>query len=377
MLMSHRQVAFVTAGLSCLLIVGHSSTAGAAEDAAKAHPGGTAQAGSAARGFDLQAHRGGLGLRPESTLSAFGNALRLGVSTLELDIQITEDRQAVVTHDRRVDGRKCADTTPAFPGDVEFPYVGKYVKTLTLAQVKTLDCGTSTLPDFPAQQAVPGARMPTLREVFHLVTRYRADEVKLNIETKVEAGAPDETAPREQFVRVVAQQVRAAGFLKRVTIQSFDWGALMRMREVERRLPLVALTNYDFLQVGQPGKSPWLGGIDIDDFGGDPLKAVDSFGAGAFSPVHGFPQNGKVTDPGYQPYVTMTMVEQAHRLGLKVIPWTIDDPATMNKLIDDGVDGIITNYPDRLRDVMAARGFALPRMYASPCDVQVAARSRR
>ena len=93
--------------------------------------------------------------------------------------------------------------------------------------------------------------------------------------------------------------------------------------------------------------------------------------------MHGFPQNGKVTDPGYQPYVTKTMVEQAHRLGLKVIPWTIDDPATMNKLIDDGVDGIITNYPDRLRDVMAARGFALPRMYASPCDVQVAARSRR
>lgn len=72
--------------------------------------------------------------------------------------------------------------------------------------------------------------------------------------------------------------------------------------------------NCDFLQVGQPGKSPWLGGIDIDDFGGDPLKAVESFGASAFSPVHGFPQDGKVTDPGYRPYVTKAMVDEAHRL---------------------------------------------------------------
>jgi hypothetical protein len=91
--------------------------------------------------------------------------------------------------------------------------------------------------------------------------------------------------------------------LRQVTIESFDWGSLMRMRQVEPRLPLVALDNHDFLQVGQPGASPWLGGIDIDDFGGDPLKTIKSFGASAWSPVHGAPQNGKVTDPGYVPYV--------------------------------------------------------------------------
>jgi glycerophosphoryl diester phosphodiesterase len=104
-------------------------------------------------------------------------------------------------------------------------------------------------------------------------------------------------------------------------------------------------------------------GINIDDFGGDPLKAIKSFGASAFSPVHGFPQDGKVTDPGYRPYVTKTMVDEAHGLGIKVIPWTIDDAPTMNKLIDDGVDGMITDYPDRLRTVLADRGFRLPRPY--------------
>ncbi|MDP9795291.1 glycerophosphoryl diester phosphodiesterase [Catenuloplanes nepalensis] len=325
---------------------------------------------SSRRSFDLQAHRGGLGLRVENTLASFGNALQLGVSTLELDVQITEDRQAVVTHDRRVSGTKCTDTAPAVAGDPEFPYVGKYVNTLTLAQVRTLDCGGKVLADKPGQLAVPGARMPLLSEVFALVKRYRADDVKLNIETKVEAGAPSETAPREQFVQVTLAEIRKAGMLRQVTIQSFDWGALKRFREVEPRLPRVALTNHDFLQVGQPGASPWLGGLDIDAFGGDPIRAIKTFGAYAFSPVHGFPQNGTVGDPGYRPYVTRDLVAHAHRNGIKVIPWTVDDVPTMAKLLDDGIDGLITDYPDRLRTLLASRGHQLPRAYRSPFDIQ-------
>jgi glycerophosphoryl diester phosphodiesterase len=318
------------------------------------------------RDFDLQAHRGGLGLVTESTLEGFANALELGVTTLELDVQITEDGYAVITHDRRVSGVKCRDTAPPVAGDPEFPYVGKYVNTLTLAQVRTLDCGFQQLPGHPEQRVVTGARMPLLSQVFDLVDCYRARRVTMNIETKVEAGAPAETAPREQFVQVVAREVRRAQMLDQVTIQSFDWGALMRMREVEPRLPIVALTNGDFLQVGRPGASPWLGGIDIDDFGGSLVAGAASFGADAISPVHGNPQGGKVGDPDYVPYTTPQMVREAHRAGMKVIPWTVDDPATMHSLIDAGVDGIITDYPDRLRAVMAQRGFKLPRPVRPP-----------
>jgi glycerophosphoryl diester phosphodiesterase len=328
-----------------------------------------------ARGFDLQAHRGGMGLRPESTLSAFGNGMQVGVSTLELDVQITEDGAAVVTHDRRVSSRPCQDTEPAFPGDPEYPYVGKYVKTLSLEQVKTLDCGTRRTDDpndpyIKTMEMVPGSKMPTLREVFDLVKRYGADDVMLNVETKVEAGAPDETAPREQFVQVTAREVRRAGFLDRVTIQSFDWGALMRMREVEPRLPIVALTNKDFLQCGQSGASPWLGGIDADDYDCNLVRAADSFGADAISPVHGSPQNGAVTDANYVPYTTKEMVDEAHEAGMEVVPWTVDDKPTMRKLIEDGVDGIITDYPDRLRGVMREYRLKLPEPVASPFDVQ-------
>ena len=321
--------------------------------------------------FDLQAHRGGIGLTVENTLPAFRRALDLGVSTLELDVQITQDGYAVVTHDRDPNPRKCVDTAPAFAGDPEFPYVPgtRYIKDLTLAQVATIDCGSQTLSEFPGQQASPGARMPLLSEVFALVNQRHARKVMLNVEAKVEAGAPEQTAPREQFVQVIAREVRTARLLDQVSIQSFDWGALMRMREVEPRLPIVALTNgQQFLQAGQPGASPWLGGIDIDDFGGDLVAAADSFGADALSPVHGNPQNGKVGDAGYTPYVTVAMVEDAHRAGMRVIPWTVDDEATMQSLIDIGVDGLITDYPDQLRDLMADNGFTLPKAYPGKKD---------
>ncbi|MBY6037298.1 glycerophosphodiester phosphodiesterase [Fictibacillus nanhaiensis] len=314
--------------------------------------------------FDLQAHRGGLGLTVESTIASFSRALEVGVHTLELDVQITEDHQAVVTHDRKISSAKCQDTGPITAEDPEYPYVGKYIKDLTLAQVRTLDCGSQTLPQFPEQQMSSGSRMPLLSEVFDLVKQYRANKVWMNIETKVEAGAPEETAPREEFVQIVASEVRQAGMLDRVSIQSFDWGALMRMREVEPRLPIVALTNGpQFLQPNQPGASPWLGGIDIDDFGGDLVAAAHSFGADAISPVHGFPQNGKVTDENYEPYVTKMMVQKAHNHGMKVIPWTVNDKPTMHKLIDNGIDGLITDYPDRLREVMEDHDLKLPKRY--------------
>jgi glycerophosphoryl diester phosphodiesterase len=316
--------------------------------------------------FDIQAHRGGLGLTVESTIASFSHGLELGVSTLELDVQITQDGYAVVTHDRRVSGSKCRDTAPYTPGDPEYPYVGKFINTLSLQQVKQLDCGSLPQSGFPGQQPDPGARMPELRDIFALVHRYHADGVKLNVETKVEAGAPTETAPREQFVQVVASEIRRANIARQVTIQSFDWGSLMRMHQVMPELPLVALDNYDFLQVGKPGKSPWLGGIDIDDFGGDPIKAVKSFGASAISPVDGFPQGGKITDPAFRPYFTAATVKSAHKAGLKVIPWTVDDPTTIQWFIDQGADGIISDYPDRVRDVVRDNGLRLPKAYEAP-----------
>ncbi|NGY61730.1 glycerophosphodiester phosphodiesterase [Lentzea sp. NEAU-D13] len=297
------------------------------------------------REFDLQAHRGGIGLTVESTLKAFGKALELGVTTLELDLQITKDGREVITHDRKTNPAKCLDTAPAFPGDPEFPYAGKYVKDLTFAQVRTLDCGSTRWSQYPDQELSPGARMPTLAELFDLARRHRAWGIRFNIETKVEAAAPHETAPREQFVQRAVREIRRSGFLSNVTIQSFDWGTLMRLREVEPRIPLVALTQPEFLRPG----SPWTGGLNLDDFGGSVAKAVKSFGAKALSPVHTM--------------TTKELVTEAHGQGLAVIPWTVDEQSRMHEMIDTGIDGLITDYPDRLRKVLKERGFKLPKRY--------------
>ncbi|SBT68589.1 glycerophosphoryl diester phosphodiesterase [Micromonospora sediminicola] len=314
--------------------------------------------------FDLQAHRGGIGMTTEETLAGFAKAMRLGVTTLELDTQVTRDEKVVVTHDRQVSAQKCRDTAPVRPGDPAYPYVGKYVKDLTLAQIRTMDCGYQQLPGFPEQEQVAGARMAELRDVLDLVKRYRARGITLNIETKVEAGAPEQTAPRELFVRRVFEEIRRSGIERQVTIQSFDWGALRVMHRLAPRWPLVALTNYDFLQVGRPGASPWLGGLDVDDFGGDFVRAADAIpGVTTLSPNYGFPQNGTIADPAFRFYPDRKMISDAHARGLRVVPWTCDDMPTVAALMDLGVDGVITDYPNRVRQLMAERGMRLPKAY--------------
>lgn len=338
--------------------------AGAAAPAAAAPAELSARDHRPSRSFDLQAHRGGLGLTTESTKEGFAKALEIGVTTLELDTQVTKDEKVVVSHDRKVSAEKCRDTAPLRTGDPQYPYVGKYVKDLTLAQITTMDCGYQQLPGQPRQERIAGARMIELRDVFDVVRSHHARGVMLNIETKVEAGAPEQTAPRALFVRRVHEEVARSGLSRQVTVQSFDWGSLREMHRRAPKIPLVALTNHDFLEVGKPGRSPWLGGLDADDFGGDVVAAADAIpGVTTVSPNYGFPQDGRVGQAGFRIYADRAMVRRAHARGLKVVPWTVDDEATMHALVRNGVDGFITNDPLRGRRVMAAHGKTLPRQY--------------
>jgi glycerophosphoryl diester phosphodiesterase len=323
-------------------------------------PAASRRRGGLVGGFDVQAHRGGLGLVTESTLEAYASALKVGVTTLELDVRLAEDGQPVVTHDRRVSAIKCRDTAAAAPGDREFPYVGDLIGRLTVAQLATLDCGWQQLPGFPRQRVVANARIPLLSEVFALADCYGADDVRFSIDPKFPADAPGESASRRRLVRAVAREVRNARLRDRVAIASVDWGVLMRMRKLEPRLPIVAASHPRFMQAGKPGASPWLGGIDIDDFHGSLVAAAASFGADAISPVHGTPADAGIGDAGYTAVTTRRLVRRAHRAGLRVVPWTVDDRSTMRHLIEAGVDGIITDYPDRLRAVIAQRGLSPP-----------------
>jgi glycerophosphoryl diester phosphodiesterase len=294
-------------------------------------------------GFDLQAHRGGRGETTEESLRAFAKALELGVSTLELDIVITKDGQPMVWHDPTIQAEKCADTGPAFAGDPAYPYVGKLVHELTLVQIRTLDCGRQ-LAEFPRAEVVGGNKIATLPEVFALADSYQA-RVRYNVETKVEADNPSRSAAPQQFVDVILAAVRSAGKVDRVEIQSFDWRTLPMVHQAEPSIPLVAL----FSEETWVPDSPWLAGENPAAIG-DPMIGALMVGANMVS-------------PRYQLVTGKPYVDHAHSLGLKVIPWTVNDAAAMREQIAYGVDGIITDYPTLLRGVMAELGVPLPPAY--------------
>ena len=295
-----------------------------------------------APGFDLQAHAGGRGEATGESLRAFAKSLELGVSTLELDVNLTKDHQPLVWHDPVIESQQCSDTRPAFAGDPSYPYVGKLVYDLTLAQIRTLDCGKPA-SQFPRAEVVRGNKIAVLPEVFSLTDSYRAD-VRYNIETKVAADHPAISAQPQEFVDVVLAAVRAAGKVDRVEIQSFDWRTLPLVRHAEPSIPLVALWNE---HTWVPG-SPWLATVNPDVVG-DPVIGAMMVGASILSPEYSL--------------VDRALVDRAHSLGLSVIPWTVDDANDMRTQIAVGVDGIITNYPAVLRTVMAELGMALPLAY--------------
>jgi glycerophosphoryl diester phosphodiesterase len=305
--------------------------------------GALAQAAPAVA-FDLQAHRGGRGLRPENTLVSFENALRLGVTTLELDIAITADRVAVISHEPAL-----------FPGTARDPDgrwlagPGPLIKSLTLAQVQRYDVGRLN-PEhaygkaFASQQGRDGTRIPTLASLFALVKALGANQVQFDIETKIFPNRPDDTVPPEEFVQTLLAVIRDAGMSERVMIQSFDWRTLQLIQKLQPGMRTVYLTvqSRGSNNVEDPA---WTAGRALRDYPSvaDMVKAA----------------GGTIWSPNY-PSLDAAAVKRAHELGLGLVPWTVNDPAEMRKLIDWGVDGIITDYPDRLREVMRERGMALP-----------------
>jgi len=292
----------------------------------------------AAACFDLQAHRGGRGLAPENTLAAFRSALALGVTTLETDLGITRDGVVVLSHERRLN----PDLVRGADGKWVDP-PGATIHSLTLDALRRYDIGrlnpaTRYGQQFPGQKPADGERFPTLAELYAL----GGDAVRFNIETKIDPTRPDETVEPAVFARLVVDAVRAAKMEKRTTIQSFDWRTLVQARSMAPDIDTACLTIESQNMNTVAGKpSPWLAGLDVTH-GGSLPELAKAAGCAVWSP---FWRN-----------VTAEAVAGAHALGLQVIPWTINDPAEMGRLIDLKVDGLITDYPDRGLAVLAEKG---------------------
>jgi glycerophosphoryl diester phosphodiesterase len=257
---------------------------------------------AATKDIEVQGHRGCRGLRPENTMAAFEHAAALGVDVLELDLGLTRDGVLAVIHDPEIKPEICRGL-----GKLS----SRRVRDLSFAELQTLDCGSRRNPKYPEQKPVAGQRIPRLEQVLNLLAS--AKRLGANIEIKTFSDRPDETLPPKRFAEVLVPLIINRGLERRVTVQSFDPRALQAVASVSKdRLELAALADRR---------------ADFDGM-------IRATGARILSPRH--------TE------LRREDVARFQARKLRVIPWTVNDPARMRELIAWGVDGIITDRPDLL-----------------------------
>ena len=293
----------------------------------------------------LIGHRGAAGLAPENTLAAFQRACEIGVDAVELDVFMTADREAVVHHDYTLKP-EIARTSD-----------GKWIKAgsdlaildLTLGQLQQYDVGrlkphTRYARRYPEQQPVDGQRIPTLRAVITLFKKHCDPAAKLWIEIKTSPERPAMTPSPEVVADAVVELVREEKISSQIFILSFDWRVLVHVQKTAPDLPTVYLSlvgrSLNNIKPGQPGASPWTAGIDIDDYHGSIPQAVKAAGGRYWAQ--------------YYRQLNAEDLKEAHQLGIQVFVWTVDSTGEMVRLIEMGVDGIITNRPDLFQKIFTA-----------------------
>ncbi len=303
---------------------------------------------TATQAFDLQGHRGARGLLPENTLPAFECALRIGVSTLELDVGVSSDGVVVISHDRALNPEITRDSTGAW---LAAPVM---VNALNFKALQGFDVGrinpaSEYAQRFPTQTAIDGTRMPALEALFLRVKALKAEHVQFNIETKISPEKPTETVSPEAFVQALLAVVQRCGMQERVIVQSFDWRTLALVQKTAPRMRTAYLTAQqpwtDNITPKTPDSPRWTGAIRYETHGDVP-SMVEAGGGVIWSPYFGD--------------ITSALVKKAQQLGLRVVPWTVNEAAQLDAVIDMGVDGLISDYPDRAREAMQRKGLPLP-----------------
>lgn len=297
------------------------------------------------RTIDVQGHRGARSWLPENTLESFSQALQMGASTLELDIAITRDGVLVITHDQTLnpditrgpDGRFLESRGPAI-SSLTFEELSRY-------DVGRIKAGTAYANLYPAQRPIEGARIPRLSDLFDLVRKSGNEQVRFAIETKVSPLTPELTIAPEAFATAVISAIRQANLTARSSILSFDWRTLQVVKRDAPEIPTVYLSiqqrNFDNIKDDGAAASPWTAGIRYRDNGSVP-KMIKTAGGHTWSAFH--------RD------LTAAKVREAQDLGLKVLAWTVNEPLDISRMLDLGVDGIVSDSPDRVVEELRRKG---------------------
>lgn len=270
--------------------------------------------------IDLQAHRGGAGLMPENTMSAMENALKMGINTLEFDLQVSSDGQVVVSHDNYFHPR-CALRPDLSPIEKDDPK--EYIHTMPYDSIVQYEVGlryTERWPDKKLEHAI----VPLASQVIDFSEWYASEFGRplpgYNIEIKSKKGEGEGTLWPEyhEFCDVCIPLLLSKNLGKRLIVQTFDPRS---MEYIHEKWPEVTLS---YLTETEPAV--------------DSLLATISFKPEWWS-------------PNYRA-VTPENVEYCHKFGIKVVPWTVDDPDEIRRMVDCKVDAIISNYPDRLLEIV-------------------------
>ncbi len=298
-------------------------------------------AGCATRPFDLQGHRGARGLAPENTLTGFVRAIEIGVTTLELDIGVTRDGVVVVHHDlalnpdiaRNPSGAWVAAPTPLLR-ELSWAEVSEY-------NVGRIRPGTTYAERHPDQTARDGEPIPRLADLFALIARRGDTATRFNIETKLDPGRPDQSIGPEAMVGALLGVIAEYRMETRVTIQSFDWRTLKLVQARAPGIPTVFLTaqrpNFNTIDV----KGLWTAGMLLERFASLPAMVQAAGGA--------------VWSPHFED-LSIDLLRDAQARGLRVVPWTVNRRDDIGRLIDMGVDGLITDRPDLAAAALKERG---------------------
>ena len=300
---------------------------------------------STAFAFDLQGHRGARGLAPENTLPAFARALSIGVTTLELDTAVSKDGVVIVTHNPTLKSSLVRDANGNWLDEEPL------ISSMTFEDLQKYDVGayrpgSREASRFPQQTGMDNVAMPSLVELFDLVKKSGNQKVRFNIETKINPTKPDDTVDAETFAKALVAAIENAGMSERSAIQSFDWRTLQVVQSIAPKIQTVYLSAQQRWMDTIASNGEWTAGFKAGDHGNSVPNMVKAAGGDVWSPFFGD--------------LSADSVKEAQSIGLQVIPWTVNDAAAMETLIDLGVDGIITDYPDILRTVMKKRGMDLP-----------------
>jgi glycerophosphoryl diester phosphodiesterase len=287
----------------------------------------------------LQGHRGARGLAPENTIEGFACARRIGVDVLELDIGLTEDEIVVVTHDLRPNPDLTRTPDGAWLTAPGPPIRAHRHRQLAAYDVGRIRPGSPYANQFPDQVPRDGARIPTLEAVLQAFP-----DAHFNIEIKTDPTQPAISPDPIRLANLCADQLAAGNARSRIVVQSFDWRCL---RHIQRHHPDIRLSWLTSPATVARAEIWW-------DTPTGPTSVPRAVAA----------EGGPIWAPAFSS-LTAREIDAAHALGLQVVPWTVNRPDDMARLIGWGVDGLITDRPDLARPVMAQAGLALPEQVAS------------